>query len=76
MDLQLNSNKAFISGSTQGIGFAIARQLVLEGAEVILNGREKEKLESAVARLKDKFPIAMLRELQLISQMLIRWMDC
>lgn len=53
MDLQLRTKKAFISGSTQGIGFAIAQQLLEEGAEVIINGRQKEKLEEAVAKLKN-----------------------
>ena len=36
MDLQLQSKTAFISGSTQGIGYAIARQLLIEGATVII----------------------------------------
>jgi NAD(P)-dependent dehydrogenase (short-subunit alcohol dehydrogenase family) len=58
MNLQLTSKKAFISGSTQGIGFAIAQQLIEEGAEVIINGREKEKTENAVLQLKQQFPNA------------------
>ena len=56
MNLKLVSKRAFISGSTQGIGFAIAQQLLQEGAEVIINGRKKEKLGKAVKRLKKKFP--------------------
>jgi len=39
MDLQLDDKLVFISGSTQGIGNAIAEILLKEGAEVILNGR-------------------------------------
>jgi NAD(P)-dependent dehydrogenase (short-subunit alcohol dehydrogenase family) len=58
MNLQLTSKKAFISGSTQGIGFAIAQQLLEEGAEVIINGRQKEKTENAVLQLKQQFPNA------------------
>lgn len=54
MDLQLKSKTAFISGSTQGIGFAIARQLLLEGAKVIINGRTQEKVDTAIARLKQE----------------------
>lgn len=56
MNLELTSRKAFISGSTQGIGFAIAQQLLNEGAEVIINGRKKEKTEKAVSQLKQQFP--------------------
>jgi len=56
MDLQLANKTAFISGSTQGIGFAIARQLLQEGARVIINGRTKDTTEKAVQRLKAAFP--------------------
>lgn len=56
MDLKLNSKTAFISGSSQGIGFAIARQLLNEGADVVLNGREERKLYDAIAKLKQEFP--------------------
>lgn len=52
MDLQLKGKTAFISGSSQGIGFAIAEQLLKEGATVIINGRNKEKLDHAVERLQ------------------------
>lgn len=58
MDLQLKSKTAFISGSTQGIGFAIARQLVIEGATVIINGRTQEKIDSAVKIVKQEVPNA------------------
>lgn len=56
MDLQLTSKTAFVSGSTQGIGFAIARQLLLEGARVIINGRTSARIEQAVKRLKADIP--------------------
>lgn len=52
MDLQLQGKTAFISGSSQGIGFAIAKQLLKEGATVIINGRNKEKLNDAIAQLQ------------------------
>jgi NAD(P)-dependent dehydrogenase (short-subunit alcohol dehydrogenase family) len=58
MDLQLKSKTAFVSGSTQGIGFAIARQLLIEGAAVIINGRTQEKIDGAVKRLKEEIPAA------------------
>lgn len=58
MDLQLKSKTAFVSGSTQGIGFAIAKQLLLEGAAVIINGRTQEKIDLAVKRLKQEIPAA------------------
>jgi NAD(P)-dependent dehydrogenase (short-subunit alcohol dehydrogenase family) len=56
MDLKLQNKTAFISGSTTGIGYAVARGLVKEGATVILNGRTKEKLGMAVQELQDEFP--------------------
>ena len=52
MDLQLQGKRAFISGSTQGIGYAIATALAAEGAEVVLNGRDPERLAASVARLR------------------------
>lgn len=60
MDLQLNGKRAFISGSTQGIGLTIAEQLLEEGAEVIINGRNTEKTQKVLAQLKDKFPDAVI----------------
>ena len=60
MDLQLKSKKAFISGSTQGIGFAIAKQLLNEGAEVIINGRQMKKTERSVEKLEQEFPNASI----------------
>lgn len=56
MDLQLNTHKAFVSGSTQGIGYAIAEGLAREGAAVILNGRTKDGVDDAVRRLESAVP--------------------
>lgn len=56
MNLQLTSKTAFISGSTQGIGYAIARQLLAEGAKVIVNGRSQEKVDRAISTLQAEFP--------------------
>lgn len=52
MDLQLKNKRALVSGSTAGIGYAIALQLAKEGAEVIVNGRTTERVEKAVAQIK------------------------
>ncbi|WP_212002060.1 SDR family NAD(P)-dependent oxidoreductase [Chitinophaga sp. HK235] len=60
MDLQLSGKTAFISGSTQGIGFAIARQLLQEGAEVILHGRTSAKVDITVQKLRTEFPTAAI----------------
>ena len=51
MDLQLTNKRALVSGSTAGIGFAIARALATEGALVIVNGRTVAGVEEAVARI-------------------------
>lgn len=48
MDLKLENKIAIITGSTEGIGLATALALSKEGAQVIINGREQEKIESAL----------------------------
>ncbi|MBB6108558.1 NAD(P)-dependent dehydrogenase, short-chain alcohol dehydrogenase family [Mucilaginibacter lappiensis] len=60
MNLQLTSKTAFVSGSTQGIGFAIAKQLLQEGAHVIINGRNNEKVAAAVEKLRLAIPEAVV----------------
>ena len=56
MDLRLQNKIAFISGSTSGIGYAIAKRLLQEGATVIINGRTKESVNQAVTDLKKLVP--------------------
>ena len=51
MDLQLNNRLALVSGSTAGIGYAIAAALLREGARVIVNGRSQAAVDAAVASL-------------------------
>ncbi len=52
MDLQLTNKKALVTGSTAGIGFAIASLLAQEGAAVVVNGRSQRKVEEAVQRIR------------------------
>ena len=52
MDLKLNGKRALVTGSTAGIGAAIAAGLAREGARVIVNGRAAADVEKAVAALK------------------------
>src|SRR5437762_11069406 len=52
MDLQLNDRLALVSGSTAGIGFAIANGLAREGARVIVNGRTDDRVKSAIERIR------------------------
>jgi len=52
MDLQLNDKLALVSGSTAGIGFAIANGLAREGARVIVNGRTDDRVKTAMERIR------------------------
>jgi len=52
MDLKLKGKLALISGSTAGIGHAIAAALANEGARVIVNGRSQASVDDAVARIE------------------------
>lgn len=56
MDLRLNGRKALVTGSTAGIGFAIAGHLLQEGAAVVINGRTKGRIEQSVSLLQQKHP--------------------
>ncbi|MEY9885091.1 SDR family NAD(P)-dependent oxidoreductase [Bradyrhizobium sp. USDA 329] len=47
MDLQLNGKTALVTGSTAGIGLEIAKRLVAEGADVVICGRNRQKLDAA-----------------------------
>jgi NAD(P)-dependent dehydrogenase (short-subunit alcohol dehydrogenase family) len=51
MDLELEGKRAIVTGGSRGIGKAIARQLALEGAEVVIAARNADRLEIAAAEL-------------------------
>jgi NAD(P)-dependent dehydrogenase (short-subunit alcohol dehydrogenase family) len=52
MNLNLNDKLSLVTGSTAGIGYAIAMSLAREGARVIVNGRSQESVDNAVNRIK------------------------
>ncbi len=58
MDLQLTGKKALVSGSTAGIGYAIAEALAREGASVVINGRTEARVNDAIAAIKKDHPDA------------------
>ena len=58
MNLELIDKTALISGSTKGIGFAIASQLAAEGARVIVNGRSDNAVKSALEQVRKAVPEA------------------
>lgn len=60
MDLQLQGKRALVTGSTAGIGFAIATALAREGAAVVLNGRDGARVAQAVQRLQASVPTAQV----------------
>lgn len=51
MNLNLNQKVAVVTGGSSGIGFAIARRLLAEGATVVITGRRQQALDDAVASL-------------------------
>jgi NAD(P)-dependent dehydrogenase (short-subunit alcohol dehydrogenase family) len=52
MDLHLQGKTALVTGSTGGIGYGIAKELLTEGAQVIINGRTQATVDKASAALK------------------------
>lgn len=61
MNLELEGKRAVVSGSTAGIGWAIAAGLAAEGAEVVLNGRTEARVRSAVEQVRERHPRARVR---------------
>src|ERR1700677_3791103 len=55
MELGLKNKLALVSGSTAGIGLAIAEGLAREGAHVIVNGRTQERVDTAIAHIRKNY---------------------
>lgn len=64
MDTQLKNKTALVTGSTAGIGLAIATGLAREGANVIVNGRTKARVEEAIALIKKEVPGASVQGIE------------
>jgi NAD(P)-dependent dehydrogenase (short-subunit alcohol dehydrogenase family) len=60
MDLKLTDKRAVVTGSTKGIGLAIATALAAEGARVIVNGRTEASVATALGGLRRAHPAAKL----------------
>jgi NAD(P)-dependent dehydrogenase (short-subunit alcohol dehydrogenase family) len=58
MNLKLNERRALVTGSTAGIGYAIACSLAAEGALVTLTGRTQASVDAALGRLRESLPTA------------------
>jgi NAD(P)-dependent dehydrogenase (short-subunit alcohol dehydrogenase family) len=56
MNLQLDGKRALVTGSTAGIGYAIAEVLAREGARVVVNGRTEKRVEQALASIRTAYP--------------------
>src|SRR5207248_1747909 len=54
VDLKLTGKIALVTGSTAGIGFAIAKSLASEGAHVYVNGRTQVRVNAAVAGIRSR----------------------
>jgi NAD(P)-dependent dehydrogenase (short-subunit alcohol dehydrogenase family) len=61
MSLPLSNQTAVVSGSTAGIGFAIAEALARDGADVVVNGRSQARVDAAIAAIGERVPGASLR---------------
>ena len=61
MKIDLTGKRAIVTGSTAGIGYAIALGLAATGAEVVINGRTQARVDAAIAAIKKAVPTATLR---------------
>ena len=60
MDLKLKDKVVLVTGSTAGIGLAIAQSLASEGAQVYINGRTQGRLDAAIAKIRVQVPGAKI----------------
>ena len=60
MRIDLSGKRAIVTGSTEGIGFAIAGGLAAAGAEVAITGRAQDRIDDAITRIKAELPDARL----------------
>jgi NAD(P)-dependent dehydrogenase (short-subunit alcohol dehydrogenase family) len=58
VDLKLSNKTALVTGSTAGIGLAIATSLAREGAHVTINGRTEQRVDAAIATIRKQIPTA------------------
>ncbi len=61
MDLGIKGKLAVVTGSTAGIGFAIANTLAVEGARVVVNGRTQARVDAALEKIRKRTPEADVR---------------
>lgn len=61
MNLQFENSTALVTGSTAGIGFAIALGLAREGASVVVNGRTRARVDTALAEIRKQAPQARVK---------------
>ena len=89
MDLGLKGKKAIICASSRGLGFACARALAREGADVVINGRDADTLKAAeaeIGKLKAGNVTGVIADLntedgraallELVSLVLFCWQRC
>src|SRR5438094_10195968 len=60
MNLTLDGKKTLVTGSTAGIGFAIARTLAREGASVVITGRTQQRVDSATESIRKEIRDAQI----------------
>ncbi|MCA2220738.1 SDR family NAD(P)-dependent oxidoreductase [Nonomuraea aurantiaca] len=52
MNLQLSGKRALVTGSSAGLGEAIAKALAAEGAAVVVHGRDRDRAEAVAAAIR------------------------
>ena len=80
MNLRLTNKTALVSGSTKGIGFAIATGLARGGARVIVNGRSEKAVAEATKQIDQAVPKAMVEgfvgDLSTAASAETLWLSC